>query len=110
MSLGFRAVLNRMEKLGTCVIKISFHRVGHQPGDLRSVHDGRKLGLGIVDHDLGADEVASRGLGANGAANVVASRMKVVEFSRAGNNEVEADRCFRIIDSVGIRIRRRQGD
>jgi hypothetical protein len=108
--LAFVPFLKRMEKLGTNVIKISFHRVYHQLGDLRSVHDGRKLSLRIVDHDLGADEVTSGAFGANGAANIVALRMKVVEFSRARDNEVKADRCFRIIDHAGIRARSRCGD
>jgi hypothetical protein len=35
--------------------------------------------------------------------------VEVAEFGRAGNNEVEADGHFRIIDNAGIRSRRGEG-
>jgi hypothetical protein len=91
------------------VIEISLHCIGHQSGDLRSVHDRGKLGLRIVDHDLGASVLTCGRFSIDGAANVISPRVEVAEFGRAGNNEVEADGRFRIIDNAGIRIRRGEG-
>ena len=91
------------------MIEVSLHSVGHQSGDLRSIYDRRKLCLLIVDHDFGASVLAGLRLGIDGSTNVIATRMEIVEFSGAGNDEVEADRRFRIVDNAGIRIRRGEG-
>ncbi|WP_198136918.1 hypothetical protein [Nitrobacter hamburgensis] len=87
------------------MLKVSFHRVSHQSGDLRPVHDGRKLGLRTVDHDLGARMAACASLSGNSSANVVTAWVEIVEFGGIGKNEVEANGRFRIVNDVGAGFR-----
>jgi hypothetical protein len=91
------------------MIEVSLHSVGHQSGDLRSIYDRGKLGLRIVDHDLGASVLTRGRFSIDGAANVISPRVVFAEFGSAGINDVEADGHFRIIDNAGIRIRRGEG-